>query len=46
MKRLYEAVKNFIEIIIKRYSSGDVSDSAAVLAFYTLLPTKQRSQIG
>ncbi|GAA2967161.1 YihY/virulence factor BrkB family protein [Lentilactobacillus parakefiri] len=37
MKRLYEAVKNFIEIIIKRYSSGDVSDSAAVLAFYTLL---------
>lgn len=37
MKRLYESIKTFIQIIIKRYSSGNVSDSAAVLAFYTLL---------
>ncbi|MSE22229.1 YihY/virulence factor BrkB family protein, partial [Lactobacillus parabuchneri] len=37
MKRAYVTIKNFIEIIVKRYSSGNVSDSAAVLAFYTLL---------
>ena len=37
MKHLYESTKNFIQIVIKRYSAGNVSDSAAVLAFYTLL---------
>ena len=37
MKQFYKSSKKFIQIIIKRYSSGNVSDSAAVLAFYSLL---------
>lgn len=37
MKSMYEKIKNFITVLIGRYSSGNVSDSAAVLAFYSLL---------
>lgn len=37
MKSMYEKVKKFIQVLVGRYSSGNVSDSAAVLAFYSLL---------
>ncbi|WP_283679127.1 YihY/virulence factor BrkB family protein [Lentilactobacillus sp. Marseille-Q4993] len=33
----FEKLKNFVKIFLSRYSGGNVSDSAVVLAFYSLL---------
>ncbi|GAF36413.1 YihY/virulence factor BrkB family protein [Lentilactobacillus farraginis] len=37
IKSVFLKIKQFIQILVGRYSQGDVSDSAAVLAFYSLL---------
>lgn len=37
MKSFFLKTKQFIQLLISHYSQGDVSDSAAVLAFYSLL---------
>lgn len=37
MKPLFRKTKRFIKLLISHYSSGNVSDSAVVLAFYSLM---------
>ncbi|MFT8743069.1 MAG: YhjD/YihY/BrkB family envelope integrity protein, partial [Lentilactobacillus hilgardii] len=37
IKSIYLKTKQFIQTLVSHYSQGDVSDSAAVLAFYSLM---------